>query len=52
MRQRNTLGKPSKTVAYRQGSVVQTTYFSFNETGQLEWIVKQIPNLQDVKISY
>ncbi|MBE0539515.1 MAG: hypothetical protein IH620_07370 [Ignavibacterium sp.] len=52
MGQRNTLGKPSKTVAYRQGSIVQTTYFSFNETGLVEWLLKQIPNLQDVKISY
>lgn len=50
--QENTLGKPSKTVAYRQGNIVQTTYFSYNDVGRVEWIIKQIPNLQDVKISY
>ena len=50
--QQNTLGKPSKTVAYKQGSVVQTTYFSYNDIGKVEWIVRQIPNLQEVKISY
>jgi YD repeat-containing protein len=50
--QNNLKGRLSKSVAYRQGTAVLSTYYSYDDFGRVEWIRHQYPSSQDKKISY
>ncbi|MCL5034399.1 MAG: RHS repeat protein, partial [Bacteroidetes bacterium] len=39
--QRNLLGRLSYSVSYRLGSVALTTFYSYDESGRVEWVVQK-----------
>lgn len=50
--QRNAKGNISKSIAYREGYIALTTFFSYDENNRIEWILHQIPGMSDKKIIY
>ena len=50
--QENTQGKLSRSVTYRQAKTASTTYYSYDDHGNIEWQLFRMPEMTDKKVSY